>query len=178
MKKLLGVDVDGSAVLTPGAANSGLVTFTGLTLSLEQILIITNVTRNTIIYNFADTTTGAVSFVDNVLTLKLSTTSYSADDVLQVFVDVRGEVSPTLVDTPAQSGLTLLLARMLSILMAPLGYAKDLQRYRATTILESGTVTTCSTVTNTAQLGGLTADRLVLNQNYSAWSATHRARIT
>jgi hypothetical protein len=98
-------------------------------------------------------------------------------------VDVS-EANPLPVDIPSNSGLGFLLARILSILAAPLGYRKDTQRYQASAVLESGTVTTvstvttCSTVSNLVNMNGLASDRLVLNQNYSAWAAVHRARIS
>ncbi len=98
-------------------------------------------------------------------------------------VDVS-EANPLPVDIPSKSGLGFLLARILSILAAPLGYRKDTQRYQASAVLESGTVTTvstvttCSTASNLVNMGGLASDRLVLNQNYSAWAAVHRARIS
>lgn len=88
MKKMLGVDVSGNYTFNPGAKT---VTFSGLpkAITLSNILLITNVTRNTIIYNFADTATGAVSFNNNVLTLTYNTGSHSASDVLQIFLDVE-----------------------------------------------------------------------------------------
>ena len=95
-------------------------------------------------------------------------------------VDVS-EANPLPVDIPSNSGLGFLLARILSILAAPLGYRKDTQRYQASAVLESGTVTTVTTVTtasNLVNMNGLASDRLVLNQNYSAWAAVHRARIS
>ena len=90
MKHLLGTDITGSYTFNPGAKT---VTFSGLprAITLSNILLITNVTRNTIIYNFADTATGAVSFNNNVLTLTYDTTSHSASDVLQVFLDVESK---------------------------------------------------------------------------------------
>ena len=92
MKKLLGTDISGSYVFSPAGAGSGTITFSGLpshvTLGLQNILLITNTTANTIIYNFADSTTGAVSFTNNVLTLDVSTTGQSASDKLQVYLDV------------------------------------------------------------------------------------------
>jgi hypothetical protein len=95
-------------------------------------------------------------------------------------VDVS-EANPLPIDIPSKSGLGFLLTRILSILAAPLGYRKDTQRYQASAVLESGTVTTVSTVTtasNLVNMNGLASDRLVLNQNYSAWAAVHRARIS
>ena len=90
MKHLLGTDITGSYTFDPGAKT---VTFSGLprAITLSNILLITNVTRNTIIYNFADTATGAVSFNNNVLTLTYNTASHSAGDVLQVFLDVESK---------------------------------------------------------------------------------------
>jgi hypothetical protein len=90
MKHLLGTDITGSYTFNPGAKT---VTFSGLSraITLSNILLITNVTRNTIIYNFADTATGAVSFNNNVLTLTYDTASHSASDVLQVFLDVESK---------------------------------------------------------------------------------------
>jgi hypothetical protein len=66
------------------------VTFSGLrqSITLSNILLITNVTANTIIYNFADSTKGAVSFNNNVLTLDYDTSSMANTDVLQIFLDV------------------------------------------------------------------------------------------
>ena len=98
-------------------------------------------------------------------------------------VDVS-ESNPMPIDAAPQSGLAMLLTRILAAMLAPLGYRKDTQRYQASAVLESGTVTTVSTVstvstvTNVAQLGGLASERLILNQNYAAWAAVHRARIT
>ena len=88
MKKLLGTDLSGSYTFNP-AGNT--ITFSGLRqdISLENILLITNTTANTIIYNFADSTTGAVSFNNNVLTLDYNTSAMSSTDKLQIYVDVE-----------------------------------------------------------------------------------------
>lgn len=89
MKRLVGTDISGSYTFNPAAKT---VTFTGLqyNLTLANILLITNTTANTIIYNFADPTSGAVSFNNNVLTLDYNTTSMGSTDVLQIYVDVEG----------------------------------------------------------------------------------------
>ena len=87
MKKLLGTDAVGSYTFTP-AANT--ITLSGLaqTMALENFLLITNTTANTIIYNFADSTTGAVSFNNNILTLDYNTSAMSSTDRLQIYVDL------------------------------------------------------------------------------------------
>ena len=90
MKQLLGTDVSGSYTFD---ATAKTVTFSGLrqTINLSNILLITNVTRNTIIYNFADSASGAASFTNNVLTLDYDTTSQSNGDVLQIFLDIESK---------------------------------------------------------------------------------------
>lgn len=178
MKRGLGIDYEGSWVFTPGAANVGTIAFSGVTLPLKSILLITNVTRGVVIFQFNSATRGAASYTGGVLTLEADTSTHNANDELHIRVDVDADTS---VDAAPQSALAMLLTRILAAMLAPLGYRKDTQRYQASAVIESGTVTTvttCSTVTNVTQFGGLAAERLVLNQNYSAWAATHRARIT
>jgi hypothetical protein len=53
---------------------------------LESLLLITNVTDNIIIYNFAGQGKGA-NISNNVLTLDYDTTSMSDSDDLQIFID-------------------------------------------------------------------------------------------
>ena len=87
MKQLLATDTPGSYSFDKTAKT---ITFSGLrqSITLSNILLITNVTANTIIYNFADSTKGAVSFNNNVLTLDYDTSSMANTDVLQIFLDV------------------------------------------------------------------------------------------
>lgn len=88
MKAKLGTDTPGSYTFNAAAKT---VTFSGLreTIDLSNILVITNVSTNTIIYNFASATKGNTSFVDNVLTLDFDTTSMSNSDVLSIYLDVE-----------------------------------------------------------------------------------------
>jgi hypothetical protein len=59
----------------------------GMGILLEEILLITNLTSNTIIFNFADPTlTGTVS--ENVLTLNYNTTAMNSTDKLQIWYDI------------------------------------------------------------------------------------------
>src|ERR1700728_4255875 len=65
------------------------VTFTGFgTISLSNILLITNTTSNTIIYLFSDPALGG-TVSTNVLSLTFNTSSMSNTDVLQIFYDVN-----------------------------------------------------------------------------------------
>jgi hypothetical protein len=75
---------------SPGAANAGTVTLTGLNITLDQILLITDTTRNVIIYNFADATAGESAYAqatNSVLTLTANTTGYSSTDKLLIYYD-------------------------------------------------------------------------------------------
>lgn len=183
MKKLLGTDIAGSWFFSPDTANASFIRFTGIGLDLNQILLIVNTTRNEIVYNFADPATGAAGYwryaaTESELTLKYDTSAHDVIDELAIYVDVDAPMS---VDAAPQGTLANLLVRVLNLLAAPLGYSKDIQRYRNTAIIESGTVTTVTTVTtatNVSQLGGLAADRVINSTNMSAWAAAHRSRIT
>ncbi len=74
-------------VFNPGIANSGTIQFTGYSsLTLNQILLITNTANNTIIYNFADPTAGG-SMSGNVLSLSANTSTMSSGNSLQIFID-------------------------------------------------------------------------------------------
>lgn len=54
--------------------------------NLESLLLITNVTDNIIIYNFADQTKGA-TISGNIITLEYDTTGMSDSDDLQIFIE-------------------------------------------------------------------------------------------
>jgi hypothetical protein len=83
MKKLVGSDI-GSYVFTPASRTIAISGVSGL--SLNQFLLITNVTSNKIVYNFADSTLGG-TLSGNILTLAYDTTAMSADDSLQIYID-------------------------------------------------------------------------------------------
>lgn len=97
--------------------------------------------------------------------------------------------------TPAHEGGVL--ARILQMLMAPLGYDKSIQRHRNSVLLETGantigavniaasqtlatvtTVTTCSTVTTLSNMDGVQGRIMAYGANSSAWADCHRSRIT
>jgi hypothetical protein len=161
MKKLLGTDTVGSYIFNPGAKT---VTFSNLQqdLTLANILLITNTTANTIIYNFADPTTGAISFNNNILTLDYDTSSMNSSDILQIYVDVESY----------EESLHTLLRRMNKILES--NSVVDLQQRQritidalrtsatATTDL-TGTIPVSGTVTASAS-GTYTVNNSITNQ--------------
>ena len=92
-------------VFTPGSANTGTIVITG-NHPLQRLLVITNTTVGTIIYNFADQNKGgSVSYNRNedktTITLEYDTSSMNSADKLQIFVDVEHqqiEFSETFID--------------------------------------------------------------------------------
>jgi hypothetical protein len=68
------------------AANQRITFNTTDVITLEQLLIITNVTVNKIIYNFADPNAGG-TITNNILSLNFDTTVMSSSDKLQIFLD-------------------------------------------------------------------------------------------
>jgi hypothetical protein len=84
------------------------------------------------------------------------------------------QVIDTVADESAQS-MILLLTRMLSYLNSPMGYDKSLQRQRGTVLVESGTVTTVTTLSN---IDGYNGRMQILDNNRVAWAQCVRARIT
>lgn len=71
---------------TFSAASKEITLNTTSIIGLSQLLIITNVSTNTIIYNFADPNAGG-TIANNVLTLDYDTTSMNDSDNLQIFLD-------------------------------------------------------------------------------------------
>ena len=63
MKQLIGHDI-GTFVFDPAART---ITFSGVTLTQDQILLVTNTTDGLILYNFADATLGG-TLAGSVLT--------------------------------------------------------------------------------------------------------------
>jgi hypothetical protein len=83
-------------------------------IGLEQLLIITNVTDNIIIYNFADPSAGG-TISNNVLTLDYNTVSMSNTDSLQIFIDsLLSPASDEMLQSVQEQ--TALLMRMVKLL--------------------------------------------------------------
>jgi hypothetical protein len=104
------------------SASAKTITFPEYTsLLLDDMLLITNVTTGTIIYNFADPAlTGTI--VNNVLTLAYNTTSMSNSDKLSIYIDNE--------ETPASDEMLQAIydmARNLGVLAAARGVAADLR---------------------------------------------------
>jgi len=94
-----------SYTFTPGAANAGTIEIPGDIIRMDQLLLITNTTRNIILYNFADasyagttisfTAENSIAFPTvlqraggyNTVTLSVATSGQSSGDTLQIFYE-------------------------------------------------------------------------------------------
>lgn len=120
---------------------------------LGAILLITNVSRNTILYNFADNALGG-SLVGNVLTLTKDCAGMSDSDVLQIFIDTPNTDFEYLNDLLA-SGLAEIVHQLQSIRNDG-GMADPAGRVRVA--IESGSVgiSSSQTLANVTTLANLT----------------------
>lgn len=145
MKQLLSVDTPGSYSFDKTAKT---VTFSGLRddITLANILLITNVTANTIIYNFADSTKGAVSFNNNVLTLDYDTSAMANTDVLQIFLDLPSNEESLhdllrRMNKILESNATVDIYQRQRVVLDAIGNNRSTATEITTTVPVSGTVT-------------------------------------
>jgi len=131
------------------------ITFSGFTASLERLLLITDTTNNTIIYQFNDPTKGG-TLASNILTLTYNTTSgtFANTDKLQIFYWSEEPQQTALLD------LAIGIKRDLQMMrrepnMTPGGLNTVVTSGNIT--VTSGTITTVSTVTNVSALNYLGA---------------------
>lgn len=161
MKKRLGIDIAGSWTFTPGAAGAGTIVFSGISLSLEQILQVTNATRNVTIYNFGISEIGETNYAGNTLTLTASTVGHSASDRLMVWVDVD--------DAQKVQGTGELVEAIQAMRMCVQSLDRSIGQMYPDTLgrmrvaidafnVALATVTTVSTLSNQSQLGGNAAN--------------------
>ena len=165
------------------SASAKTVTLTEYTsISLDDIILITNVTTGTIIYNFADPALTA-TVTNNVITLAYNTTSMSNSDKLAIYID--NESSPAS-DEMLQAIYEM--ARNLGVLAGARGIAADLRVVPSATAglpvaqataanlnatVAQGTASnlnaqvtiasgaTLATLTNQTQIGGYTATQQI-----------------
>jgi hypothetical protein len=119
-------------------------------IDLESLLLITNVTDNVIIYNFADPSRGG-GVNGNTVTLTYDTTSMSSTDALQIYYEDISETQMT-------EELFHLFNRFLRIMQSNATVdAQDRQIVRVATVDNGflGSIGTVNTVTNMTSLNGL-----------------------
>jgi hypothetical protein len=78
----------------------------------------------------------------------------------------------------SDSRAAALLFQLVQLLMSPAGFDRSLNRARGTVLVESGTISTVSTLSEQTNIGGRPAQMLINQTNLSAWADCVRARIT
>jgi hypothetical protein len=166
----------------------GKITFTDYpVISLDSMLLVTNVNSNTIIYNFADNSLGGV-VLGNVLTLNYNTTIMNNADNLQIFYE--DGIFPA--SQALQNTLNLMVEnddmsmKQLLQLLKPLGIIQsgtgrlviDVNTVGSGTITTVGTVNTVSTMINQTNIGGLNALDMQFNMARVSWNTGIRNNIT
>lgn len=138
--------------------------------SLNQVLVITNVTDNVIIYNFADPAKGG-TIANNVLTLTFDTTAMSDTDSLQIFLDLYG--------TPSTDDSVVLLRRLIQLL-TPIATQDAAQRQRVAveTIANMATVSTVSQITTLNSYANVDARFPIIDQARNTFANGIRQNLT
>ena len=149
-KQLIGHDI-GQYVFSPSTKQIVLVGVPDIT--LEQLLTIVNTTDGIMIYCFADSTLGG-SENDNIITVNYDTTSMSATDNLQIYVDIPDNYSG--IAAQVDSYQHMLLERICDLL-EPIATQDSANRQRITidSITGSLTLGTVSTITNAVPIGNV-----------------------
>lgn len=144
-------------------------------ISLSNVLLVTNVTSNIIVYNFADPLRGG-TVLTNVLTLNYDTSSMSNSDILQIFYEDADALGKTSVDDLATAIRTLIL-----VLANPSYIDKSANQMRAQitgSLTTAGTVSTVATVTGLTNIDGYQGKSLMIADNINAWANVVRSSIT
>ena len=181
MKILVGLDT-GTYTFAPSTRK---ITITGVksggdvltTILLEQILLITNVTDNIMLYNFADATLGG-TISRTVMTVNYDTASMSSTDKLMILMEIQ---DPT-------EDMLRLLNRLVKVSEA-LGNVDSSQRQRVavdtfgaaltiTAVTTLGTVTNAVPVGNVATIGGLDPRFNYIDTARMAYETGIRSKLT
>jgi len=155
-------------------AASKVITFPDFTtVDLDSVLLITNVSTNEIIYNFANPTQGG-TVNGNQLTLIYDTTSMLDSHDLQIYYDINL--------TPSSDEAVILLRRIAQALI-PIATQDANQRQRITLDAISGGLTlsalsTVSTVSNVATLAGVDSRYQFIDAARNAYANGIRQNLT
>ena len=154
------------------------VTFTDYSaanpISLENILLVTNVTDNVIIYNFADPAFGG-TVADNVLTLTFNTAAMSNSDKLQIFYDdAVAPASDTSIQAMTDVALTL---KRIAKNMESLQVVDSAQRQRVA-VESIANMTTLSQCLNAVQFGGVDPKFMIIDLARAAYNNGIRNNLT
>lgn len=109
----------------------------------------------------------------------ISTTSDGEKERLDVSDEASAESAITLESVRVLlDGLTIAIRRLIDANLLPPDMDMASYRKRVTAVLESGTVTTVSSVTNVASIGGYPMHNAAFDSNLTAWTLGCGERIS
>jgi hypothetical protein len=156
-------------------AASKTITLNGFTsIDLEGLLLVTNVSTNQIIYNFADPALGA-TVSSNVLTLAYNTTTMSNTDALQIFYD--DATSPASDDTATALLQVANTLKRIAKNMESLQVVDANQRQRVNVEVLPPTLANVTTVNNLNQFAAVDG-RFLITDWARASADTLRTKLT
>jgi hypothetical protein len=141
-------------------ASNKIVFNTTDTITLEQILVITNVKANDIIYNFAVPAKGG-TLSGNELYLDYDISGMNDTDPLQIFLEIP--MNPSTEETAVLLNESVVLLRKLVHLLAPIATQDSQQRQRISLDASTATVNISGTVTANPANGTITTVQAVNN---------------
>jgi hypothetical protein len=139
---------------------------------LEGLLLITNVSTNQIIYNFADPNLGATA-VGNTFVLNYDVTTMSESDALQIYYDIAE-------DNPLTEELFHLFKRMTRLLQSnAVVDSADRQIVRVSVIdgINSGLINTVQNVSSLNALNGVDPRFLLMDTSRNAYANLIRSKL-
>lgn len=164
------------------------ITFTDYTtIRLDAILIITNATDSTLIFNFADPTKGG-TVTNNVLTVSYDTSGMENTDKLLIYYDdssygvALSSKQDDIVDEISNKDIMIALKSLILQVANPSYVDKSANQLRVQATGTS-TVTFASnqdirTVTNQVSMDGYQGKLIALGINNTSWQLTVRNKIT
>ena len=162
-------------------ASSKQITFLDYTtIKLERILLITNTTNNTIIYNFANPAQGG-TVSGNILTLLYNTTIMSNTDALQIFyedtnIQATDATLQLLLANASNSDTSIQLLKKIVKLLEPLATQDSSQRQRVA--VETMPIVAVNTVNTITSLGGPDYRYQYIDQARATYANSVRNNIT
>lgn len=148
-------------IFTPGLANVGTIQIEIENFNIRKLGAIINVSQNAIIYAPGLSGKGLANLSGNIVTLQADTSTSNANDELQILYDESQNTSDNI--TEITGAIESLRIAINALSKSGLGNSNTdaTGRLRGTDVIESGTITTVSTMTNQSQMGGFSANNQI-----------------
>lgn len=148
-------------IFTPGLTNVGTIQIEIENFNIRKLGAIINVSQNAIIYAPGLSGKGLANLSGNIVTLQADTSTSNANDELQILYDESQNTSDNI--TEITGAIESLRIAINALSKSGLGNSNTdaTGRLRGTNVIESGTITTVSAMTNQSQMGGFSANNQI-----------------